>query len=304
MIPPEHMPPRREQEFRAGLTAALDAGGKVLGRGGTSLDAVGAAVEVLEDSPLFNAGRGAVLNSAGEVELDAAVMDGANLKAGAVAGVRHVKNPIRLARRVMDFSEYVLLSGAGAEAFARDQGWEMVPQEYFITEHRKAQLARIQCEQAAGRSHRSPWKHERATDRFGTVGAVALDRRGNLAAATSTGGIANKEPGRVGDTPLIGAGTYADNATCAVSATGEGEFFIRAVAAHEIAALMAHKGLTLRAAASRLVRGKLTKLGGEGGVIAVDRAGNIAMPFNSRGMYRGCLREGARPFVAISRNRA
>jgi beta-aspartyl-peptidase (threonine type) len=293
------MTAQRESNFRAVLTESLQAGGEVLANGGTGVDAVAAAVRVLEDSPLFNAGRGAVLNSAGEVELDAAIMDGATRRAGAIAAVKRIKNPIDLARLVMDRSAHVLLVGEGAEAFARAQGVLMVPQDYFITEHRKKQLERIRHEEMSGPDTRSPWQMERATDRFGTVGAVALDRRGNLAAATSTGGIANKTPGRVGDSPLIGAGTYADNATCAVSCTGHGEYFMRVVAAHEIAALIAHRGLTLRAAAERVAAMELAELGGEGGLVAVDRRGHIAMPFNSQGMYRGFMREDGKPVVAI-----
>lgn len=293
------MSAQRESKFRAVLTESLLAGGGVLANGGAGIDAVNAAVRVLEDSPLFNAGHGAVLNSAGEVELDAAIMDGATRRAGAIAAVKRIKNPIDLARLVMDRSAHVLLVGEGAEAFAREQGVPMVPQDYFITEHRKKQLERIRREELSGPDTRSPWQMERATDRFGTVGAVALDRRGDLAAGTSTGGIANKKPGRVGDSPLIGAGTYADNATCAVSCTGHGEYFMRVVAAHEIAALIAHGGLTLRAAAERVAKMELTELGGEGGLIAVDRQGHIAMPFNSQGMYRGFLREDGKPVVAI-----
>jgi len=298
-ISSEQTRPEIEAKYRAALKAALEAGHDLLKSEGTSLDAVSAAVRVLEDSPLFNAGCGAVLNSAGGVELDAAIMDGATRQAGAVAAVKHIKNPIDLARVVMDGSPHVMLVGEGAEAFAREQGMAMVPQEYFITEHRKKQLARIQRELEAGPQQQSTGQTDRATDRFGTVGAVALDQHGNLAAGTSTGGIANKKPGRVGDSPIIGAGTYANNATCAVSSTGQGEYFIRAVVAHEISTLIEHRGLSLSEAAERVVRKELVELGGEGGVIAVDRGGNIVMPFNSMGMYRGYVRANGKTVVEI-----
>src|SRR6266567_1259653 len=244
----EQMTSEKETEYRAVLKTALQTGYNLLKAGGASIEAVSAAIKVLEDSPLFNAGRGAVLNSAGEVELDAAIMNGATRKAGAIAAVRHIKNPIELARLVMERSPHVLLVGEGAEAFAREHGVTPAPQDYFITEPRKQQLERIQLELKSGAKPRSIWRQERAADRLGTVGAVALDIHGNLAAGASTGGIANKQPGRVGDSPIIGAGTYADNATCAVSATGHGEFFIRAVVAHDISALMEYGGLSLNAA--------------------------------------------------------
>ena len=267
-----------EAAYRADLGRALDAGYEVLEAGGDSLDAVTAAVRILEDSPLFNAGRGAVFNHEGINELDASIMDGRTLKAGAVAGVRHVRNPVELARRVMDRSPHVLLSGAGAEEFALEQGLELVPRSYFFTERRWQQL-----ERARAGDKLSP----AAIGYFGTVGAVALDRHGNLAAATSTGGMTNKRWGRVGDSPLVGAGTYADNASCAVSATGSGEYFIRSVLAHEISALMKYRGLPVEEAARQAVHGRLKDIGGEGGVIVVDREGNVAMQFNSEGMFRG-----------------
>ena len=267
-----------EAAYRADLGRALDAGYEVLEAGGDGLDAVTAAVRILEDSPLFNAGRGAVFNHEGINELDASIMDGRTLKAGAVAGVRHVRNPVELARRVMDRSPHVLLSGAGAEEFALEQGLELVPRSYFFTERRWQQL-----ERARAGDKLSP----AAIGYFGTVGAVALDRHGNLAAATSTGGMTNKRWGRVGDSPLVGAGTYADNASCAVSATGSGEYFIRSVLAHEISALMKYRGLPVEEAARQAVHGRLKDIGGEGGVIVVDREGNVAMQFNSEGMFRG-----------------
>ena len=267
-----------EAAYRADLGRALDAGYEVLEAGGDGLDAVTAAVRILEDSPLFNAGRGAVFNHEGINELDASIMDGRTLKAGAVAGVRHVRNPVELARRVMDRSPHVLLSGAGAEEFALEQGLELVPRSYFFTERRWQQL-----ERARAGDKLSP----AAIGYFGTVGAVALDRHGNLAAATSTGGMTNKRWGRVGDSPLVGAGTYADTASCAVSATGSGEYFIRSVLAHEISALMKYRGLPVEEAARQAVHGRLKDIGGEGGVIVVDREGNVAMQFNSEGMFRG-----------------
>lgn len=291
------MTPEQEAARRAALAEALSAGQAVLQADGTSLDAVVAAVRILEDSPLFNAGKGAALNRDGVAEFDAAIMDGATRKAGAVAAARRIKNPIAAARLVMDKTPHVLLTGSGADAFAREQGLKLMPSAYFITKDRRKQLEEIQREEKAKKqthAARSP-----VTDRVGTVGAVALDRHGNLAAGTSTGGLANKQPGRVGDSPLVGAGTYADNATCAVSGTGQGEFFIRSVAAHDIAALMAYKQSSLEAAADAVVRKKLVAMKAEGGVIALDRQGNIAMPFNTEGMYRGSIREGGKPEIAI-----
>jgi beta-aspartyl-peptidase (threonine type) len=295
----KHMTPETETEYRAALKTALQTGYDLLKANATSIEVVSAAIKVLEDSPLFNAGRGAVLNRAGEVELDAAIMEGLTRTAGAIAAVKHIMNPIDLARMVMERSPHVLLVGEGAEAFAREQGMGLVPQDYFITEPRKLQLQRIQGDQNAGRKPQSVWDQKPATDRFGTVGAVAVDKHGNLAAGTSTGGIANKQPGRVGDSPIIGAGTYANNSTCAVSATGHGEFFIRAVVAHDISALMEYSGLSLNAAADRVVKRGLVEFGGEGGVIAVDRKGNIAMPFNSHGMYRGFVHADGRMLIEI-----
>jgi len=279
---------RREREYRAGLTAALRAGYAVLDGGGTSLDAVVAAVIVMEDSPLFNAGRGAVFNAAGRHELDAAVMDGATGGAGAVAAARRVRNPVLAARAVMERTPHVLLTGSAADRFARDAGLTLVPPGYFSTTARAVALARARADAAATDA-----------DRHGTVGAVARDRNGNLAAATSTGGYTNKLPGRVGDTPLVGAGTYAENASCAVSATGSGEHFMRAVAAHDVAARMRYRRESLADAARHALE-RVVALGGDGGMIAVDRAGNIAMPFVSKGMYRGWAR-GGRIHVAIYR---
>jgi isoaspartyl peptidase/L-asparaginase-like protein (Ntn-hydrolase superfamily) len=284
------MTAQRERDYRAALGAALRAGYAVIDGGGTSLDAVVAAVIYLEDSPLFNAGRGAVFNAAGEHELDAAVMDGATGKAGAVAGVRRVKNPVLAARAVMEKTPHVLLAGAEADRFARAAGLELAPPGYFSTPARAVALANARARGA-----------QSAADRHGTVGAVALDRAGNLAAATSTGGFTNKMAGRVGDSPVIGAGTYAGNATCAVSGTGSGEHFMRAVLAYDVAARMRYRGETLATAARRALA-RVTALGGDGGLIAVDRRGNVAMPFASEGMYRGHARNG-RFHIAIYRSK-
>jgi beta-aspartyl-peptidase (threonine type) len=279
--------------YRAGLAEALDAGYAVLESGGSSLDAVTAAVRLLEDNPLFNAGRGAVLTHDGQAELDAAIMDGRHRRAGAVAGLRHVKNPIDLARRVMERSPHVLLHGAGAEEFALEQGFSLVPNAHFRTPARQRQLERI----LQGST--------RAADELtamGTVGAVAVDRAGNVAAATSTGGMANKRWGRIGDSPLIGSGTYANNASCAVSATGHGEYFIRAVVAHDVCARVEYRGLGLERAVREVVHGTLKDLGGEGGLIAVDPRGNVVMDFNNGGMFRAMRDSRGRRVVAIQRN--
>lgn len=273
-----------EQEYRAKLTEALQAGYGVLQRNGSSLDAVETAIRILEDSPLFNAGKGAVLTNKGTAELDASIMDGRTRAAGAVARVTTVKNPITLARLVMEESPHVMLAGDGAEQFAVEHGLEIVPNEYFQTEQRRAQLRRIQ---EAEQQKSSGANEAGISSKFGTVGAVALDRMGNLAAGTSTGGMTNKRFGRVGDSPIIGAGTYADNETCAVSSTGHGEYFIRGVVAYDIAARMRYAGLSLAEASNAVIHGRLTEMGGTGGVIALDRQGNIAMPFNTEGMYRG-----------------
>ena len=273
----KNMSPAQENDYIAGLGAALDAGHAVLAGGASSLDATVAAVRVLEDNPLFNAGRGAVLNADGTAELDASVMDGRTLGAGAVTGLQHVRNPIELARLVMDKSPHVMLVGAGAEEFARLQGVEMVSNEYFRTPARQHQLER---------SLRGHAARENELEAFGTVGAVALDSAGNVAAATSTGGMTGKRWGRVGDSPVIGAGTYANNAGCAVSATGHGEYFIRAVVAHDISAQVEYLEIPLAQAVDNVL-GKMKALGGNGGVIAIDRKGGVVLEFNSEGMFRG-----------------
>jgi L-asparaginase / beta-aspartyl-peptidase len=282
----DQMTQETEQAYRDKMTEALRSGYEVLRQGGSSLDAVTAAIVILEDSPLFNAGHGAVLTSEGTVELDASIMDGSDRSAGAVAGLQHIRNPIRLARLVMEQSPHVIMAGNGAEQFAQELGMDLVPNEYFLTPRRREQLEQIQRQQQD-----SPTGSLLPPDeqKFGTVGAVALDRNGNLAAGTSTGGTANKRFGRIGDSPIIGAGTYADNETCAVSSTGHGEFFIRGVVAYDIAAMMRYGGLSLDEAANAVIQGRLTAMGGTGGVIAMDRQGNIAMPFNTPGMYRGYI---------------
>jgi beta-aspartyl-peptidase (threonine type) len=281
-----NMTPEKEREYRAGLERALAAGYDILKRGGSSLDATEAAVRVLEDDPHFNAGKGSVFTSAGTNEMDAAIMDGKTLAAGAVAALKHVKNPIRLARLVMEKSGHVMMDGEGAEAFAKGNGIELVDARYFFTQERWDALQKMK----AAEKHRTGRAGKAFVitdqDRHGTVGAVALDKDGNLAAATSTGGTTNKRPGRVGDTPVIGAGTYADNVTCAVSATGDGEYFIRATAARDVSALMECRSMSLRDAAQSALD-KVAKLGGTGGLIAIDRQGNVALPFNTSGMYRG-----------------
>ena len=298
VIEPAKMSPAREASYRAGLAAALDAGYEVLERGGTSVDAVTVAVRLMEDDPQFNAGRGAVLNHEGDAELDAAIMDGAGPRAGAVAGIRRVKNPIELARLVMEKSPHVLLIAEGAEDFALEQGMVLVPRGYFRTEAREHELE----EARAAATPTTQVVVASAESGMGTVGAVALDRAGNLAAATSTGGLTNKHRGRVGDTPLIGAGTYASNESCAVSGTGEGEYFIRQVVAYDVCAEVRYRRLTLAQAVHEVVQVKLRHTGGEGGVIALDRAGNIVMDFNSVGMFRGARDSSGRREIAMYRD--
>lgn len=295
-------PPGREAEVRAALAAALRAGEAVLRADGSALDAVAEVVRFLEDCPWFNAGRGSVLNRDGVCEMDAAVMDGATRRAGAVAGVKTVRNPVDAARAVMDRTSHVLLAGEGADAFARRAGLPVEPPGYFVTEPRRNQWRRI-VEQLQSEPEDAPlWPLERKSDALGTVGAVARDRRGHLAAATSTGGLAGKLPGRVGDSPVIGAGTYADDAVCAVSATGHGEYFLRTVVAHEVASLMRHRGWSLGDAARQVVEQDLAAVGGDGGLIAVDAAGNLELPFNTPGMYRAAVREGEAARVRLYRD--
>jgi beta-aspartyl-peptidase (threonine type) len=311
VIERETMSPESEAAYRAALELALRTGHKVLSDGGSSLDAVTAAVKVMEDSPLFNAGKGSVFTLDGRNELDASIMEGRTLRAGAVSGLARVKNPIELARAVMERTSHVMLSGAGAEEFALSIGMPLVDPSYFHTPERWEQLQKLKAALAADPkltlSSDAPGLLDlpevpRVDSKFGTVGAVAVDRRGDLAAATSTGGMTGKRWGRIGDTPLIGAGTFADNASVAVSGTGHGEFFIRNAVAHDVAALVAYRGLPVRAAAEEVVLRKLVQRGGEGGVIAIDRKGNIAQPFNSKGMYRGAIGVDGKLTTAIFRD--
>jgi beta-aspartyl-peptidase (threonine type) len=290
--------PEREQEIRAALASALRAGHRILAEGGSSLDAVTRTVQLLEDTPFFNAGRGAVFNAEGRHELDASIMDGSNLDAGAIAGVHQVRNPILLARRVMTDSKHVMLSGAGAETFAREQGLAFEDDAYFHTDYRWQQLQDARAAESGDDAALL-----RTSDRWlSTVGAVALDRAGNLAAATSTGGMTNKRWGRIGDSPIIGAGTYADNRSCAVSATGHGEYFIRATVARDICARVQFTGVPLREAAEAVINGQLRAMGGDGGIIAIDRRGDIALTFNTPGMYRGRIDVDGDLYVGIYRD--
>ena len=301
----------KEREYHAALRDILLTGQSVLAQGGTAIDAVTAAVVGLEDCPLFNAGRGAVFTSEGTHELDASIMDGATLKTGAIANVHHVRNPVRAARKVMEASKHVFFVGEGAERFAREHGLEMVERAYFSTPERYEQLLRVQRENPdtavldhdgqalVARQIAAPTHPLDMDKKFGTVGAVALDLHGNLAAATSTGGITNKQVGRVGDAPIIGAGCYASNQTCAVSTTGTGEMFIRKVAAYDIAARMRYAGSSLEQASHAVMFEELPSIGGKGGLIAVDSQGNIVLPFNTGGMYRGHVRIAQTPVTAI-----
>ena len=280
-----------EKAYRLKLEEATKAGHKILSDGGTSMEAVTAAINIMEDSPLFNAGKGAVFTHDGTNELDASVMDGKTLNAGAISGVTTVKNPIDLAVAVMDKSEHVMLSAKGAEQFAKEQGLEIVDPSYFYTERRFQSLQKIIDKEKTQLDHdddkkvafMDPYIKD---SKFGTVGCAALDKYGNLAAGTSTGGMTNKRYNRIGDAPIIGSGTYANNATCAVSSTGWGEFFIRAQVAHDISAMMEYKGVTLQEAASEVIQKKVPALGGDGGIVAIDKDGNVAMEFNTAGMYR------------------
>ncbi len=281
------MSAEREREYRAGIENALRPGWEILQHGGSALDATEAAVRAFEDNPLFNAGKGAVFNSAGVNEMDAAIMDGRTLRAGAVANLQHIKNPIALARLVMEKSPHIMMAGEGAEAFAKEHGMELVDGKYFFTQEHWDELQRDKEKEKSKAAPAGDKKFIVAPEEgHGTVGAVALDRNGNLAAATSTGGKSNKLSGRIGDSPIIGAGTYANNATCAVSGTGDGEFFIMATAAHDVSAMMEYRRKTLQEASIAVID-KIGKLGGAGGMIAIDKSGNISLPFNTSGMYRG-----------------
>ncbi len=285
----ENMTPEREMEYRQALKEALITGEAILQSGGTALEAVEKTIHVLEDSPLFNAGKGAVFNNEGQNELDASIMQGIDQNAGAAGGLRTVKNPISAAIAVMNHSEHVLLTGNGAERFARDQELETVDPEYFYTERRwEAMLRAIEEEKGVELSESDGLEGKK----HGTVGCVALDQYGNIVAGTSTGGMTNKRYNRFGDVPIIGAGTYADNATCGVSCTGHGEYFIRYAVAHDVHARIKYLNQSLQEATDEVVHGTLVNKGGSGGLIAIDKYGNVSMPFNSRGMYRGYARPG------------
>lgn len=331
----KNMSTEMEKAYKDKLNEAMKMGYDVLKEGGTSVDAVEATIKILEDSPLFNAGKGSVFTNDGKNEMDASIMDGKTLNAGAVADVRAIKNPISLARKIMENSPHVMLAGKGAKKFARNNDIEIVDTSYFYDEMRWKQWNKIkdtkeqkmdhsddnpspvpvkgQEEPTRKKSHTNPSPKDEGSQqpffdiefnskidsKYGTVGAVALDKYGNLAAGTSTGGMTNKMFGRIGDSPIIGAGTYANNKTCAVSCTGHGEYFIRSVVAYDISALMEYKNMTLKEAADEVIYRKLPKLGGSGGVIAVDAKGNFTMPFNTEGMYRGFVKEDGKVEVFI-----
>jgi beta-aspartyl-peptidase (threonine type) len=298
----KNMSPERERAYSEALESALKAGYIILEKGGTSIDAVEAAVKVLEDNPLFNAGKGAVFTNEGKIELDAAIMDGKTLAAGAVAGITTIKNPIKAARAVMEKSEHVMMIGRGAEKFAEQQGLTLVDPSYFYTEERWKSLQRIKVADSVNAEkskQRTSKPLSNRDSKYGTVGAVALDIHGNLAAATSTGGMTNKKFGRVGDVPIIGAGTYANNATCAISCTGWGEFFIRLVMAKSVSDRMEYGKQSLQDASSEMVMKKLPAMKGDGGLIAVDGNGNIAMPFCTEGMYRGYINRNGKMEIKI-----
>jgi beta-aspartyl-peptidase (threonine type) len=303
------MTPEKEKAYREGLETALKTGWDILQRGGSSLDATEAAVRTLEDNPMFNAGRGAVFTAAGTNQLDASTMEGKTMRAGAVASVTHIKNPIVLARMLLDKSERpphsdprsgpVLMVGDAAEAFAKQNGIEVVDAKYFFTQERWDSLQKLKKAEAEA-AHSGKQYIIADDERHGTVGAAAVDRDGNLAASTSTGGMTNKPAGRIGDSPIIGAGTYAKNATCAVSCTGDGEYFIRAAVAHTVSDLMELRGMSVKEAAEEALK-RAHDLGGEGGLIAIDKDGNFALPFNTSGMYRGYIDANGKPVVDIYR---
>lgn len=299
----EDMTPELEKEYRAGLSLALKTGYDVLEKGGNAIDAVAAAVVILEDDPLFNAGRGAVFTKKGINELDAAIMDGKTLEAGAVAGVRNIRNPVMLAKEVLLHSGHVFLSGKGANDFAIKQGVKLEPDDYFFSQYRYDQWREIRDSDSYTLDHKGDKLVGLMKEKkFGTVGAVACDAHGNIAAATSTGGMTNKQFGRIGDSPMIGTGTYANNNTCAISCTGHGEIFIRAVAAYDISCLMEYKGMSLEEATKEVVFKKLVALNGEGGLIGVDKNGNCSLVFNTLGMYRAFRNSDGEQGIAIYGN--
>lgn len=289
-----NMSPELETQYKNGLKHALLIGDRVLSSGGKALVAVEEMVKLLEDNPLFNAGKGSVFNSRGQHEMEASIMCGKTLQAGAVAGLSGIKNPVSLSKKILNEENYVFLSGKGALDFALNKGFEISSEEYFFSKERHEQWCAIQNSTEMKLDHNSDHK-------FGTVGAVALDLEGNLAAATSTGGLTNKQYGRLGDSAIIGAGTYANNATCAISCTGYGEYFLRGVVAYDISCLMEYKGLTLEAAAKRVIIDKMTKLKGEGGIVGVDGSGNVSMTFNSEGMYRAAIDRNGKQVIKIYR---
>lgn len=293
-ISPDKLTSELEKLYKSGLELALNAGKKILIEGGSSVDAVCAAVVELENNPLFNAGKGSVFNHLGKHEMDASIMEGKNLNAGAVTGIKSIKNPILLANRVMLKSPHVMLMSEGAEQFALSENLEFENENYFHTEFRFEQWNEIKNTENYQLDHT-----QKSNNKMGTVGAVAMDIQGNLAAATSTGGMTNKKWGRVGDTPIIGAGTYANNNTCAISCTGHGELFIRSVVAYDISCLIEYAGMSLKEACNKVVFDKLIKINGEGGLVAVDKHGNIEMPFNSEGMYRACTNQFEEQMIAI-----
>lgn len=290
-ILPSSMTDEKEKAYKSALEASLRAGYSLLKKGFSSLDAVQAAVIILEDCPLFNAGKGSVFTHDGTHEMDASIMDGRTLKAGAIAGVQNIKNPVVLARSIMDHSEFVFLSGKGAEDFAALMKIPTEEADYFFNQFRYDQLMDSRNTGSVQMDHNDK--------KFGTVGAVAIDCNGNLSAATSTGGMTNKRYNRIGDTPVIGSGTYANNKTCAISCTGHGEYFLRAVVAYDISCLMEYKGLSLKQACEKVVMDKLVKIGGEGGLIALDTKGNIELPFNSDGMYRASKKSDSDIYIGI-----
>lgn len=286
--------PSLEADYNLALQDAVLSGENILRKNGPALEAVEHAVRTLEDNPLFNAGKGSVFTNDGRHEMDASIMDGASLRAGAVSGVQNVRNPVSLARSIMEHSEHVFLSGSGAVAFAKKMNLEFMPDDYFFVQMRYDQFLQAKASDAIILDHTlQPEK------KFGTVGAVALDRLGNLASATSTGGMTNKKHGRIGDTPVIGAGTYANNETCAVSCTGHGEYFIRSVVAYDIACLIGYKDMSLKSACNKVIHEKLIQIGGQGGLIAIDAMGHIEMQFNSEGMYRASKREDEPVYIGI-----
>ncbi len=288
------MNPSLEKAYKAGLKAALNQGYELLKDGHSAIEAVEKAVKTLEDNTLFNAGKGAVFSADGTHEMDAAIMDGANLNAGGICGVNSIKNPVELARLVMEKSEHVLLGGKGAQEFAKQMNCPTENAAYFYDEFRFNQWQRIKGTNEFQLDH-----SKKKTDKFGTVGAVALDMNGNLAAATSTGGMTNKRFGRIGDSPIIGAGNYANNLTCAVSCTGSGEFFLKGVVAYDVSCLMEMKGLSLKDACNEVIHKRVKSIGGDGGLIAVDSIGNIAMPYNTEGMYRGSINYQQKEIIEI-----